>query len=743
MGPQHRRRLLSTGAWLSALTIFAIVSWLYVFREGTASRLPPPVAFKPIAVPSTHAASLPVEGLLPGIVTQSTRTLLTTTTDEVKGAQTHIPSITGSIASWSRVSSFSTKSKAATTPKMQSPISIATSASVPVVRLRQGIYKGKTNPANGNHPKSIESFLGIPYAQDTSGENRFRPAVPVPDSSATFDAVTFGPTCLGSWSGLPESEDCLRLNVYRPAGSVTEAGSPETKPLPVVIYVHGGSFNTGHGGERNMASFVSWAKEDILAVSFNYRTGPFGFLPSALTAREGLLNLGLKDQQALFRWVKENIVAFGGDPENITIMGLSAGAHSVGHHVVYYGNSSTSAPFQKAILESGACTARAVFYPTHPRHLVQFREFLVAAGVEGVPESEVFDALRKLDGKTLNAASKKVWAKYTDSVTWPFQPVIDGPNAYSNSSNLNSHSSEPVVPDLPFHSWQKGHHLRIPVLTGFNTNEGTMFIPPKADTNEDFRSFFGTLIPGFSKKDLDDLEKFYPDPVTDPSSPYQSVPEGMGRQWARLDAAYSHYAYICPVLQTAHFLSTNDATPDNPSFSKSTHGTRATEGKPPVYVYHYAALSKWGTANHGDEAAIVAHDMSVIASGLTPVAELTHDTADIHPSPVSQKPGLRAISDAMHTAWVNFIVSKDGNPNPLAKTGQEWPAFESPFGGKGKGRLVKFGEGNDERLEAGGSEGVPVKVEKLGERELEVCRFWWERVEVSQGVGRRLNQSRL
>jgi carboxylesterase type B len=542
---------------------------------------------------------------------------------------------------------------------------------------------------------------------------------------------------------LPESEDCLRLNVYRPVGSVTAAGRPKTKPLPVVIYVHGGSFNTGHGGERNMASFVSWAKEDILAVSFNYRTGPFGFLPSALTAREGLLNLGLKDQQALFRWVKENIGAFGGDAENITIMGLSAGAHSVGHHVVYYGNSSTPAPFQKAILESGACTARAVFYPTHPRHLVQFREFLVAAGVEGVPEREVFDALRKLDGKTLNAASKKVWAKYTDSVTWPFQPVIDGPNPFSNSSNVHSNTTDPVVPDLPFHSWQKGHNLRIPVLTGFNTNEGTMFVPPNADTNEDFRSFFGTLIPGFSKKDLDDLEKLYLDPTTDPSSPYRSVPEGMGRQWARLDAAYSDYAYICPVLQSAHFLSTNTATSNSPSFSKSTHGTRETEGKSPVYVYHYAAVSKWGTANHGDEAAIVAHDMSVIASGLTPVAVLTNDTTEVNPSPVSQKPGLRAISDAMHTAWVNFIVSKDGNPNPLAKTGEEWPAFESPFGGKGNGRLVKFGEGNDERVEAGSSEGVPMKVEELTERELQVCRFWWERVEISQGIGRRLNQSRL
>lgn len=731
MGPQRRRTLLSTGAWLSAVTIFAFVSWFYVFREGTSIRVEPPT----VVVPEKD---VPVD-VRPDIVTKSAISVLTTPTSTSAGVKTAQTQPSSTTTSSSRISTISSKT---TSPQTSTMSHTSATTPAPAVKLRQGTYKGKTDPANANYPKAIESYLGIPYAQDTSGENRFRPAIPVPDSAATFDAVAFGPTCLGSWSGLAESEDCLRLNVYRPQGSVIPgevAGRPKSNPLPVVIYVHGGSFNTGHGGERNMASFVSWAKDDILAVSFNYRTGPFGFLPSALTAREGLLNLGLRDQQALFAWVRENIAAFGGDPENVTIMGLSAGGHSVGHHVMYYGNSSTPAPFQKAILESGATTARAVFYPTHPRHLVQFREFLVAAGVEGVPEREVFDALRKLDGKKLNDASKKVWVKYTDSVTWPFQPVIDGPNALSNSSHVNSSTTDAVIPDLPLNSWRHGHHLRIPVLTGFNTNEGTMFIPPKADTNKDFRSFFAELIPGFSKKDLDALEALYPDPVTDPSSPYKLVPEGMGRQWTRLDAAYSHYAYICPVLQTAHFLSTADNT--SPSFSKSTHAKKAA-ARPPVYVYHYAALSKWGTANHGDEAAIVAHDMGVIAPATTAGANHTEvvDSAG--------RPGLRAISDAMHAAWVNFIVSKDGNPNPFSAAG-EWPVFESPFGtraGKEKGRVVVFGVGNDERGAEKGKRsaaGTPVAVESLSEGELAACRFWWERIEISQGSGRRLDRGRL
>jgi carboxylesterase type B len=475
---------------------------------------------------------------------------------------------------------------------------------------------------------------------------------------------------------------------------------------------------------------------------------------------------------------------------------------------MYYSRASTSVPFAKAILESGATTARATFYPTHPRHLLQFREFLVAAGIEGVPESDIFPTLRTLPAATILKASKVLWDKYVPSVTWPFQPVIDGTNALSNSS----HSSAAVIPDLPLLSWQQGHHLNIPVLTGFNTNEGTQFIPAKANTTAEFRSFFSALIPGFGPSDLDAVEALYPDPVIDPSSPYKAVPEGMGAQWARLDAAYSHYAYICPVLQTAHFLSTSSpSSHSNPSFSKSAHnsyGLRSTVGeasspKPaaekqtsssnpstssahnsyglarsvgeattatssssssgndnnnnsPVYVYHYAAASKWGTANHGDEAPVVAHDMLVISPPPASSSPSSNTT-------VVTRPGLRKVADAMHGAWVNFIVSPSGNPSPVVVVGESdktWPVFVSPFStssagvgggerrsGRGdKGQMIVFGEGNDERnpdARAEKSEGTPVAVRALTEWELERCRFWWERVELSEGVGRRLDRGRL
>ena len=94
-----------------------------------------------------------------------------------------------------------------------------------------------------------------------------------------------------------------------------------------------------------------------------------------------------------------------------------------------YAQANRRAPFAKAILESGATTARAVFLPTHPRHLVQYREFVAAAGLGGVPDAHVFARLRDLPLPTIVKASKVVWDKYEPSVTWPFQPVIDGPAA--------------------------------------------------------------------------------------------------------------------------------------------------------------------------------------------------------------------------------------------------------------------------------------------------------------------------
>ncbi|KAK4140869.1 Alpha/Beta hydrolase protein [Dichotomopilus funicola] len=593
----------------------------------------------------------------------------------------------------------------------------------PTVSLLQGTYVGTTLMSSPRFPKAIEAFRGVPYAQDTGGQNRFRPPQPLPKSNQIFDAVAWGKICPnGGVVQRNMSENCLNANIYRPAGLVdrygyekTDDGSrSQTRPrLPVVVYVHGGGFNVGHGGERNMASFIAWAKAPMVSVNFNYRVGALGFLPSEVTAREGLLNLGLQDQQMLLSWVQDNIEAFGGDPDNVTIMGLSAGAHSIGHHIMYYSRKDVKTPFVKAILESGATTARAVFYPTHPRHLMQYREFLIAAGADGVPEHELFNHLRNIPLQTIVSASQVVWDQNCETVTWPFQPVIDSPNTYAQSSQANPMS--PLIPDLPINSWLAHNHVDIPIITGFNTNEGTLFIPGGADDPESFRTFFQDLIPALSPADLDELESLYPCPVSNPSrSPYTRVPVGMGRQWARLDAAYAHYAYICPVLHTAHYLS------------------RAGQK---VYVYRYAATSHNGTANHGDEAAVVAHDLVALR----------------------WRPGMRELMAAVHGRWSRFAASGESNPddyttgtyvNPYGEAEEEkegegrdrvpWPRFISPFDDwddrPAVGKIMVFGEGND--VMGGGTHmGLAAQVVDLTELEKAACRFWWARIRLSEGLG--------
>lgn len=200
------------------------------------------------------------------------------------------------------------------------------------ITLAQGRYTGVLLPVSSTTPREVEAWRGIPYAQSTGGTNRFRPPVPLPSNDAAGlevkNASEFGCICPGSIArvnGINEGEDCLNLNVYRQR----QRDDSEGAKMPVLVYVHGGAFNGGMGVERDMASFVGWADTPIVGINFNYRVGALGFPSSAVADGEGCLNLGLKDQRLLFEWVRENVGAFGGDKNRVTVMGLSAGAHSV------------------------------------------------------------------------------------------------------------------------------------------------------------------------------------------------------------------------------------------------------------------------------------------------------------------------------------------------------------------------------------------------------------------------------
>lgn len=198
----------------------------------------------------------------------------------------------------------------------------------PSITLKQGTLKGIVR--SDGFPRPVECFLGFAYAQPPVGELRFRSPVPLEPSNHIFDASKYGKAAPGKPLIPPRipleySEDCLTANVFRPRLSQ----SSDTNLLPVMVYIHGGAFNRGNSSMQNTASMVAWSEESFVAISFNYRVGALGFLPSTKSADEGILNLGFQDQRLLLHWVQENIEAFGGDKNNVTLMGLSAGAISV------------------------------------------------------------------------------------------------------------------------------------------------------------------------------------------------------------------------------------------------------------------------------------------------------------------------------------------------------------------------------------------------------------------------------
>lgn len=195
-----------------------------------------------------------------------------------------------------------------------------------MIVLRQGKFRGIEYRGDFRHP--LEEFRGIPFALSTAGEGRFGPPLPINTTSEeTFDASSHGYRC---YFGAPDSkdlktqdEDCLNANIMRPKKR------PAGLRLPILVHIYGGAFNFGSGPSRHVANFVGWSAEPFIGITFNYRVGALGFLPSGLTQKAGLLNAGLKDQDMLLRWVRDNALDFGGDPDDVTLMGNSAGAHSV------------------------------------------------------------------------------------------------------------------------------------------------------------------------------------------------------------------------------------------------------------------------------------------------------------------------------------------------------------------------------------------------------------------------------
>lgn len=321
-----------------------------------------------------------------------------------------------------------------------------------------------SGPALGRCEDGLNVWRGLPYALPPSGARRWRPPVAVPDRTDPFDATAFGKACpqpLRRKGSVYEcyiedkDEDCLNLNIWAPEGA---------RDLPVFVWIHGGNLLRGAGSEA-LTDGAALARRGQIVVTINYRLNVHGYLAHPELSAEspqGLSgNYGLLDQIAALEWVKRNIAAVGGDPENVTIAGESAGALSV-----YYLLCAPAARglFARAIAQSGhICSAQHLKEDRHGMGTGEAAgERLVAAlGAASVEE------LRTWDAQELALAA--------DAAGFAAQGVVDGV----------------ILPDQPLEMFRSGRTAPVPLLAGWNAREipTLEFLrPPVPDSPEEYEA---------------------------------------------------------------------------------------------------------------------------------------------------------------------------------------------------------------------------------------------------------------
>jgi para-nitrobenzyl esterase len=318
-------------------------------------------------------------------------------------------------------------------------------ASPPRVTIDSGALEGTVDSATG-----VLVFKGIPYAAPPVGALRWRPPQPPAHWSGTRAAQQLGHNCM---QGQPYSdidpyaagvsEDCLYLNVWT---SSLGSGAPAR---PVMVWIHGGGFFAGFGGEERHNG-ARLTQKGAVVVTLNYRLGPFGFFAHPALAAESPRhvsgNYGLLDQIAALQWVRRNIARFGGDPSRVTIFGESAGGMSVGSLIA---SPLAKGLFQRAILESGTGVGVGIAQRDSAQKVgVQFAESL---GVHGTG-ADVAKRLRAVSADTVLAATARLGQPGAPR----FWPVVDG-----------------WVLPLPVDSaLLRGSANLVPVIVGSNRDEG-------------------------------------------------------------------------------------------------------------------------------------------------------------------------------------------------------------------------------------------------------------------------------
>jgi para-nitrobenzyl esterase len=318
-----------------------------------------------------------------------------------------------------------------------------------VVETRLGRVRGAAQDG-------VVRFLGIPYAAAPVGALRFAPPQPKEPWPDVRDALEFGLAPIQPADGLsqqlgllgehPQGEDCLTLNVFAPDG-------PAEAPRPVMVWLHGGAFQTGTAAGPGYDGSYLARRGGVLVVSLNYRVGALGFLH---TGEAGSANLGLQDQVAALRFVKDSIAAFGGDPNRVTVFGESAGAGSI---VCLLAMPMAKGLFQRAIVQSAAPEGQLSGEEATAR-----RQIFAERVGQATPDVA---ALRALPTEQILSAQAACVEPGPRQIGMFFAPVIDGE----------------ILPEAPLAAIAKGAARDIALIIGTTAEEMQLF----------------TLVPGFGE----------------------------------------------------------------------------------------------------------------------------------------------------------------------------------------------------------------------------------------------------
>ncbi|XP_039749175.1 juvenile hormone esterase-like [Pararge aegeria] len=494
-----------------------------------------------------------------------------------------------------------------------------------IVPVEQGLLEGEQKwTITGN--TLYNSFKGIPYAAPPTGELRFKAPQPALNWEGVRNATEHGSFCPQvdqlTNKFLPGSEDCLFLNVYTPNINTDDSLKP------VMVFIHGGSYAFGSGNDENYASDYLIDK-NVVVVTLNYRLDSLGFL--CLDTKEVPGNAGLKDQVAALKWVQKNIENFGGDSNQVTIFGQSAGAVSCFLHAL---SPMSKGLFHRVIAMSGVPISDfSVEFESKRRAMLLGKSL----GIETTNTTAFLELLQDLPAKKLIGTNPSVIAieEYINLVMkLYFVPVVE-----------KDYGQERFLIDQPDVLLRNGRMHDVDVLLGYASAEGIVgiFMYEKAPTIENYERFREALVPRnilYQSKPTITVE------LGDLIKEHYSGSEPLSLKTMPQFVNFTSHMFTYGVLRFAKHLS--NAAIDN------------------IYLYQFSCMSERNIlSQQGTKYGI---------NGVSHNDDLMYVFNPIQYNlPMNKSaPSYKMIENTC-TLLTNF--AKYGNPTPDSSLGVEWPKY--------------------------------------------------------------------